>query len=186
MKRVVALIGVGLILFIAAVMIPSETITAVVEKEVEVTPEWASDQEAVEAAQAVIRRKELEGELETLNSEIGSLEERRTEIEKELGTYWSDPQNVKSLIRRTFPDADTALAVAKCESGFRPTAYNQNSNGSYDAGIFQINSVHQARLDELGLNKWDVEDNIKFARLLHEEQGWIPWVCYTKGLIAMR
>ncbi len=87
MKRVVALIGVGLILFIAAVMIPSETITAVVEKEVEVTPEWASDQEAVEAAQAVIRRKELEGELETLNSEIGSLEERRTEIEKELGTY---------------------------------------------------------------------------------------------------
>ena len=76
-----------MILFLAAVLIPSETYSTVVEKEVEVTPEWAEDAEAVEAAQAVIRRKELEAELELLNSEISTRQERVTEIEKELGTY---------------------------------------------------------------------------------------------------
>jgi len=54
---------------------------------VEVTPEWAKDEEAVKAAQAVIRRKELEAELATLTTEIEARETRVTEIEKELGTY---------------------------------------------------------------------------------------------------
>lgn len=60
-----------------------------VQKEVmvEVTPEWAKDEEAVKAAQAVIRRKELEAELAVLTSEIEARETRVTEIEKELGTY---------------------------------------------------------------------------------------------------
>lgn len=60
-----------------------------VQKEVtvEVTPEWAKDEEAVKAAQAVIRRKELEAELAVLTSEIDARETRVTEIEKELGTY---------------------------------------------------------------------------------------------------
>ena len=54
---------------------------------VEVVPEWADDEDAVKAAQAVIRKKELEAELEQLEVENQMLEERITEIEKELGTY---------------------------------------------------------------------------------------------------
>ena len=54
---------------------------------VEVVPDWAEDPDAVEAAQAVIRRKELETELSTVNEEINTLETRREALEKELGTY---------------------------------------------------------------------------------------------------
>lgn len=58
-----------------------------VEVTKEVTPDWASDEEAVKAAQAVIRKKELQAELDTINEEIKVKQTRKTEIEKELGTY---------------------------------------------------------------------------------------------------
>jgi predicted nucleic acid-binding Zn-ribbon protein len=54
---------------------------------VEVKPEWAQDEDAVKAAQNVIRRKELQTELATLKDERGKLTARITEVEKELGTY---------------------------------------------------------------------------------------------------
>lgn len=61
-------------------------------------PEWATDAEAVEAAQAVIRRKELERELMDLKNSWASTTavyerekdtylSKKEEIEKELGTY---------------------------------------------------------------------------------------------------
>lgn len=89
-----------------------------------------------------------------------------------------------SLIKETFPeDAERALAVAHCESGFNPNAYNgKNTNGTTDGGLFQINSSHNARLEQLGLDKWDPEDNVTFARMLYDEEGWRPWVCHSKGL----
>lgn len=52
---------------------------------VEVTPEWAEDEDAVKAAQDVIRRKELQAEREQLNTEVKERNERLKEIEKELG-----------------------------------------------------------------------------------------------------
>jgi len=55
--------------------------------EIEVTPEWAEDEDAVQAAQDVLRRKELQAELRAVQSDIEALEARETEIEKELGTY---------------------------------------------------------------------------------------------------
>ena len=54
---------------------------------VEVHPEWAEDEDAVQAAQDVIRKKELEAELSVVQSDIEALRARETEIEKELGTY---------------------------------------------------------------------------------------------------
>lgn len=51
---------------------------------IEVLPEWAENEEAVEAAKAVIRKQELEAELKEVNSGISSLEDRKAEIEKEL------------------------------------------------------------------------------------------------------
>ena len=93
-----------------------------------------------------------------------------------------------SLIKETFPeDPHTALAIARCESGLNPEAYNpNNSNGSVDRGVFQLNSVHDERVESLGLDVWNVEDNIAFARMLYDESGFRPWVCYTHGMIAMR
>ena len=54
---------------------------------VEVEPDWAKDEDAKKAAQAVIRKKELEAERGELQSQIDEMEARVTEIDKELGTY---------------------------------------------------------------------------------------------------
>lgn len=80
----------------------------------------------------------------------------------------------------TFPeDPHTALLVASCESGLNPLAHNpHNKDGSTDGGLWQINDVHNSRLKDLGLNKYHPEDATKFARILYEEEGWRPWVCY--------
>lgn len=78
---------------------------------------------------------------------------------------------------------ERALAVARCESGFNPDAYNsKNKDGTTDGGVFQINSSHDKRMKALGLDKWNPEDNVAFARMLYEENGWTPWVCHSQGL----
>ena len=53
----------------------------------EVHPEWSQDQDAVDAAKAVIRRKEVEARIEVLNAEIDVRELERIELSKELGTF---------------------------------------------------------------------------------------------------
>jgi hypothetical protein len=88
-------------------------------------------------------------------------------------------ESIERKIRETFhEEPERALAIAQCESGLNPDALNTaNKNGTSDGGLFQINSVHDKRLNALGLDKFDVEDNIAFARMLYEERGWTPWVC---------
>lgn len=77
------------------------------------------------------------------------------------------------------------MAVARCESGLNPNAHNpRNTNGTTDGGLFQINSVHDKRLEAMGLDKYDPEDAAKFARMLYDEEGWRPWVCHRK--VALR
>lgn len=91
-------------------------------------------------------------------------------------------ENVVALIHATFPDdPHTAVAIARCESGLNPKAYNpKNTNGTTDGGLFQINSTHYKRMEKLGLDPYDVRDNAAFARMLYEESGWRPWVCAKK------
>lgn len=70
----------------------------IVEVEKEVQPDWATDEEAVAAAQAVVERKRLENELETLNmtwastteayaADKAKYEAAKAQLEKELGIY---------------------------------------------------------------------------------------------------
>ena len=61
--------------------------TEVIEKTVEVHPDWAQDEDAVKAAQAVIRKKELETELKSLDAQIKELQTRRKSVTDELTTY---------------------------------------------------------------------------------------------------
>ena len=57
------------------------------EIEKEVTPDWASDEDAIKAAQAVIRKKELQAEEERLVAEIKERQDTLDGVRKELGTY---------------------------------------------------------------------------------------------------
>jgi hypothetical protein len=57
------------------------------EKVVEVLPEWASNEQAVKAAQDVIRKQELEATLKSLESEKAIIDARIAEVRAELKTY---------------------------------------------------------------------------------------------------
>ena len=54
---------------------------------IEVQPEWATDEDAVKAAQDVIRKKELEKESIELKAQIEELQAKKIIVDKELGTY---------------------------------------------------------------------------------------------------
>lgn len=83
-----------------------------------------------------------------------------------------------------FPPAEiaTATAVALSESGGETTASNRNTNGSYDYGLWQINTVHGSLLNQG--NKFDPLDNAKMALTVWQRAGnkWTPWVVYKSGV----
>ena len=88
---------------------------------------------------------------------------------------------IEAKIRETFPEEpELAIAVARCESRLNPQAYNPHSD---DGGLYQINQVHLPELEKLGLDRFDLEDNLTFARMLYERNGWQDWVCYTHDLL---
>ena len=90
------------------------------------------------------------------------------------------------MVEQTFPeDPHTALAIVQCESGFSPSAHNpHNNDGSTDGGLWQINDVHNANLERLGLDKYNPVDATEYARILYEKNGWRDWVCWHKQLAA--
>lgn len=70
----------------------SEGLTYVKERTMEVVTEepkeaWMTDEEAIQAAKDVIRKKELQAELETLDMEIKAKQEQRKKVADELTTY---------------------------------------------------------------------------------------------------
>ena len=204
---------IGIIIFIAVIVLTTSGEGVQYTKEkveviVEVTPEWASDEDAVKAAQDVIRKKALETELVELNksfassteayeAEKKSYNEKKTNLEKSLGTYWREEANIKRLIRETFPeDPETAIAVAMAESGLvmQQSKHNYPKNmdgqkaGSREMSwcIYQIHEpAHAATAARLGYEnyKTDVEDCVKMARVVYEQAGgWSPWTVYQKKM----
>ncbi len=69
-------------------------------------------------------------------------------------------------------DWETGVAIARCESGLRPDAFNgHNTNGTWDAGLFQVNQIH-------GISKNDLMNpyaNAGYAYSIYKEQGTNPW-----------
>lgn len=82
-----------------------------------------------------------------------------------------------------FPDNEiaTATAVALAESGGDAAATNRNTNGSYDYGLWQINTVHGSLLSQG--NKFNPLDNAKMALSVWRGAGnkWTPWTVYKSG-----
>lgn len=77
-------------------------------------------------------------------------------------------------------DYRTAYAICMAESGGRSDAYNgSNYNGSNDAGLMQINSIHV----QSGLigdkDRFDPEENMKAAYAIYKGSGWKAWSAYN-------
>jgi hypothetical protein len=79
-------------------------------------------------------------------------------------------------------DVSIAVAIARAESQWNPDAVNdQNTNGSTDYGLMQINSVHQSLL---ATGNWrDPFDNMQMAFQVFTDAGghWTPWSTYNSG-----
>ena len=163
--------------------------------------EWLK--EAEEAKQRVLEKKQLEHERETLQLqrdvlEVQSknLEEQIKEIDKTLGVYWLDRDNIVAYIREMFPEAPrTAVAVAYAESGMRmvQSDHMQPYGREESFGLFQIHAkAWEAEAKRVGLTnyKTDIEQNIKMARHVYEQAGnsFSPWSVYKNGsyMVAMR
>lgn len=91
MYKLAVILGIGIVVSVA-LLSQVGTVTEVRKIETEevikeVHPEWAVDEDAVKAAQDVIRRKELEAEENRLEGEIEALKAQLDGVQKELGTY---------------------------------------------------------------------------------------------------
>ena len=99
------------------------------------------------------------------------------------GAVLSYDQVAKLVSAAGFPDAeiDTAVAVARGESEWNPRATNNNTNGTIDYGLFQINSIHQSILS--GGDRFNPADNAKMAFKIWQQAGnsWTPWVAWKTG-----
>lgn len=91
-----------------------------------------------------------------------------------------DAAAIKSYIRAAFPrDADTAVAVATCESdNFAPDVVRGERLGDVgEVGVFQIRpELHAWRVGVVGgttLADW--RTNVRVAAHLHRAKGWVPW-----------
>jgi hypothetical protein len=87
--------------------------------------------------------------------------------------YTPEQLVVVEKILEAFPEAPEMVEVARCESDLNPLADRANLN--VDVGLFQLNQVHLAELNRLGLDRRNIDDNITYARLLYDQAGTQPW-----------
>jgi len=177
----------------------AEVNTIEVEEVIEVNPNLhlLDDEDALQAAKDVIRRKELEATKNSLEGQISALEEQLEAVDKELGVYWTVKANILAEIRKTFPESpNTAVAVAYAESGMRMVQSNHSypkdmdgqRSGSRERSfcLYQIHEpAHDANAKRLGLGdyKTNPESCIKMARVIYDQAGgWSPWTVYQKKM----
>ena len=86
--------------------------------------------------------------------------------------YYESPTYVQEYIRERL--GDEGVAIAHCESRYKLDAYNINRNGSNDAGVWQINSIHglsdDCRFDLKCSTDWVIEK-------VKRDNGWTAWTC---------
>jgi hypothetical protein len=117
--------------------------------------------------------------------------EEPREVRLEVVYNWTE-ERIEQEIRTVFwEDPDTAVKIARCESGLKPAIQSKHilSYGQERSfGIFQIHAPdwHNTAV-KLGYDKYqtDVLDNLHMARHIYEQRGkrWLDWSCYTKRMI---
>ncbi len=83
-------------------------------------------------------------------------------------------------VREYYKDTPILSEIAWCESQFRQ--YDKNGNvlqgrvDPDDTGVMQINKrYHLDSATKMGLNIEQLNDNLKYAKILYESQGTKPW-----------
>lgn len=91
-------------------------------------------------------------------------------------------ESYRPLLEKYDWNVNTAMAVMQAESGCRVNAYNgANSNGSNDAGLFQINSIHVQSGLISDQARFEPSANVKAAFAIYLGSGWSAWSAYNNG-----
>lgn len=80
-----------------------------------------------------------------------------------------EDQYVIDEILKLFPPI--MVEVARCESGLNPKADRKGIDG----GLYQLNQVHLPQLNKLGLDRYELHDNLTYAKILYDSSGLSPW-----------
>ena len=100
----------------------------------------------------------------------------------EYGTYFEKYGNAYSI------PPQLLWGVAKHESGLDPYAVNKNTNGTYDLGLMQINSIHLPMLRKKGIEAkalFNPETNIAVGAYILSDcfnrfgHNWKGLTCYN-------
>lgn len=104
--------------------------------------------------------------------------------------------HVESVVRAYFADVPVLADIASCESHF--THVNQSTGevlrgraNSSDVGVMQINEYyHTNTAEKMNLDLHVMEDNLRYARFLYEQEGTRPWNaskhCWGSDSLAVR
>jgi hypothetical protein len=76
-------------------------------------------------------------------------------------------------------DLITIVAIGMSESGGNASADNTNSDGTRDAGYWQINQIHWRGLTESAVK--DLTVNARLAMEVYQKQGFTAWTDYKNG-----
>ncbi len=91
-------------------------------------------------------------------------------------------EDIKSYVRNEAKKAGLSIreveTIINCESRWDADAKGYNRNGSYDLGLWQINSIHKTlsdadKLDYKAATKWAIEKRLR-------DGSWSAWSCSRK------
>ena len=105
--------------------------------------------------------------------------------EESVDSKHLEPVTFETYVRDYFEEYPVLAEIAKCESGF--THYLRNGSvlrgraNSLDIGVMQINErYHNERAKALGMNIYNFEGNLSYAKHLYEKEGVKPWSASSK------
>lgn len=94
----------------------------------------------------------------------------------------TDEQIAGYALAAGFPPQEIpkAVAIALAESNGRTDATNNNSNGTIDRGVWQINSIHSEATGDM----FNPNDNARAAKMIYAAAGnkWTPWSTNNNGM----
>lgn len=107
----------------------------------------------------------------------------------------NDRKAVEGIVRNKFSNSPILVEIARCESEFRQ--FDEKGHilrgivNNADVGVMQINEKYHAdKAKELGIDIYDIDGNLEFAKYLYKKYGTSPWVsskpCWGQSQIAQK
>lgn len=104
--------------------------------------------------------------------DLNSVQREALALEEEMKAW------VLGEVEKAGLSTKEADIIITCESRWKPDAIGVNKNGSYDVGLWQINSIHKnitnaGKMDYKEATKWAIDKRLR-------DGSWRAWSCARK------